>query len=318
MYTASVLIFIVASVLTSLALFRRPLRPQKSLQRRFSEALDPPGITEQPDVLALREAPGLSDRLEQMIAQHKWGASIKQLLLTAGSTKSVGSFARMSVGIGIVCGFLAYFLLPLPLLEVAAALVGTGLPSLQLMFKRSRRVAAFSNALPDAIELLARALRAGHSMNSSLEVVGEQSVEPLASEFLHAFQQQKCGIPIRDALLEMAERIPSKDLQFLITAILVQKETGGDLTEILDRTTHVIRERVRIEAEVRVYTAQGRLTGWILGLLPVFMLVFISVVNPGYSHVLFRDPLGQKLLYGSGISIMFGCFVISKIVDIKV
>jgi tight adherence protein B len=116
----------------------------------------------------------------------------------------------------------------------------------------------------------------------------------------------------------MGSRVPSQDLHFLITAILVQKETGGDLTEILDRTAHVIRERVRIEGEVRTHTAQGRLTGWILGLLPVIMLVLINLINPGYSAILFHDPTGQKLLYTGGALIVLGGLVIRKIVDVQV
>jgi tight adherence protein B len=165
---------------------------------------------------------------------------------------------------------------------------------------------------------MARALRAGHSMNSSIEMIAEQSPEPLSSEFVQVFKQQRLGVHFRDALLQMGSRVPSRDLQFLITAILVQKETGGDITEILDRTAHVIRDRVRIEGEVRVRTAQGRLTGWILGLLPVIMLVLLNIVSPGYSSVLFHDPTGQKLLYTGGALIFLGGLVIRKIVNIQV
>jgi tight adherence protein B len=116
----------------------------------------------------------------------------------------------------------------------------------------------------------------------------------------------------------MGVRIPSRDLQFLITAILVQKETGGDLTEILDRAAHVIRDRIRIEGEVRTHTAQGRLTGWILGLLPVILLALLNIVSPGYSSVLFHDPTGQKMLYAGGALIVLGGLVIRKIVDVQV
>jgi tight adherence protein B len=126
------------------------------------------------------------------------------------------------------------------------------------------------------------------------------------------------GLLFREALLQMGERVPSRDLQFLVTAILVQKETGGDLTEILDRASHVIRERVRIEGEVRTHSAQGRLTGWILGLLPVIMLGLVNIVSPGYSSVLFHDPTGQKMLYVGGALILVGGLVIRKVVDIQV
>ncbi|RXH54342.1 Flp pilus assembly protein TadB [Granulicella sibirica] len=155
-------------------------------------------------------------------------------------------------------------------------------------------------------------------MGSSIEVIAEQSPEPLKGEFALCFQQQKFGIPFRDALLAMNDRTPSNDLRFLITAVLVQKETGGDLTDILDRTTQVIRDRIRIQGEVRTYTAQGRLTGWILGLMPVIMLLLLNVVSPGYSQILFSDPFGQKLLYAGGTLIVIGGLIIRKIVDIKV
>jgi tight adherence protein B len=168
------------------------------------------------------------------------------------------------------------------------------------------------------MDLMARSLRAGHSMNSSIELIAEQSPEPLASEFVQVYKQQRLGLQFRDALLQMGTRIPSRDLQFLITAILVQKETGGDLTEILDRASHVIRDRIRIEGEVRTHTAQGRLTGWILGLLPVIMLVLINIASPGYSAVLFHDPTGQKLLYAGGVLIVLGGLIIRMIVDVQV
>jgi tight adherence protein B len=137
-------------------------------------------------------------------------------------------------------------------------------------------------------------------------------------EFFQVYQQQRLGLQFRDALLQMGGRVPSRDLQFLITAILVQKETGGDLTDILDRASHVIRERVRIEGEVRTHTAQGRLTGWILGLLPIIMLVLINVVSPGYSTILFHDPIGQKLCYAGATMIVFGGLIIRKIVDVQI
>ena len=155
-------------------------------------------------------------------------------------------------------------------------------------------------------------------MGSAIEMVADQTPEPLAFEFMQVYQQQRLGLQFRDALLQMGARVPSRDLQFLITAILVQKETGGDLTEILDRTAHVIRERIRIEGEVRTHTAQGRLTGWILSLLPIVLLALINIVSLGYSTLLFHDPVGQKLLYAGATFIFLGALIIRKIVDVQV
>ena len=153
-------------------------------------------------------------------------------------------------------------------------------------------------------------------MTQAIEALGEQAPEPLSTEFAKVFQQQKLGIPLRDVLIDLSLRIPSRDLHFLITAILVQRETGGDLAEILDRTTETLRERIRVEGEVRVQTAQGRLTGWILSMLPLTILAFISLFCPSYTHVLFVDPLGQKLLYAAAACMVTGALVIRRIVRV--
>jgi tight adherence protein B len=257
-------------------------------------------------------------RLSEVLERYAFAKKLQVLLLHANSTMSVGGIVLASAGSALGCGLLGFLFLHMPLLACAAFAVGALIPYVLLRTRRARRLKAFNTALPDAIDLMARSLRAGHSMNSSIELIAEQSPEPLASEFIQVYQQQRLGLQFRDALLQMGTRIPSRDLQFLITAILVQKETGGDLTEILDRTAHVIRDRIRIEGEVRTHTAQGRLTGWILGLLPIILLVMINIASPGYSSVLFHDPTGQKLLYAGGILILLGGLIIRKIVDVKV
>ena len=216
------------------------------------------------------------------------------------------------------CGLLAEHFTGMVALAFVAAAAGLFAPIVVLKFKRSGRIANFNEALPDAIDLMARALRAGHSLSSSIEVIAQQSPEPLASEFEACFQQQKFGIPFRESMLAMGERIPSDDLHFFITAILVQKETGGDLTDILDRTTKLIRDRIRIQGEIKTHTAQGRLTGWILSLMPIAMLILMNIITPGYSDLLFHNWLGQRLLIAGAVFILIGGLIIRKIVDIKV
>jgi tight adherence protein B len=257
-------------------------------------------------------------RLDLLLERYPFGKKLQVLLLHADSSMSMGGIVLGSAGAALGCGLLGYLFSHMFLLAAAATVAGALIPYVLLRMKRDRRLKGFNTALPDAIDLMARALRAGHSMNSSIEMIAEQSPEPLASEFVQVFKQQRLGLHFREALMQMGSRIPSKDLQFLITAILVQKETGGDLTEILDRTTHVIRDRIRIQGEVRTHTAQGRMTGWILGLLPVIMLVLLNIASPGYSTVLFHDPTGQKLLYAGGVLIVLGGLVIRKIVDVQV
>jgi tight adherence protein B len=257
-------------------------------------------------------------RLGVFLERYPFGKKLQVLLIHADSSMSVGGIVLGSAGAALGCGLLGLLFSQMFLLAAAATVAGGVIPYALLRRKRNRRLKAFNTALPDAIDLMARSLRSGHSMNSSIEMIAEQSPEPLSSEFAQVFKQQRLGVHFRDALLQMGSRVPSRDLQFLITAILVQKETGGDITEILDRTAHVIRDRVRIEGEVRVRTAQGRLTGWILSLLPVIMLALLNLVSPGYSSVLFHDPIGQKLLYTGGALIFLGGLVIRKIVNIQV
>jgi tight adherence protein B len=259
-----------------------------------------------------------SARLGIFLERYRFAKNLKALLVHADSGLGVGGTVLASAGVALACGLIASFFLHAVLPAVVAALAGSAIPYGLLRLKRSRRLKAFNSQLPEAIDMMARSLVAGHSMGSSIELIAEQSPEPLAAEFVQVFQQQRLGLHFRDALLQMGTRVPSRDLQFLITAILVQKETGGDLTEILDRASHVIRERVRIEGEVRTRSAQGRLTGWILALLPIVMLGLINLISPGYSRVLFHDPVGQKLLCAGGALIVLGALIIRKIVDVQV
>ena len=257
-------------------------------------------------------------RFGVLLEPYRFSKKLKVLLIHAGSSMSVGTAVLACAGAGLGCGLACFVACHNLLLAAAAAVAGGAVPYALLRMKRGRRLKRFNAALPDAIDLMARSLLAGHSMGSSIELVGEQSPEPLAFEFVQVYQQQRLGLQFRDALLQMGTRVPSRDLQFLITAILVQKETGGDLTEILTRASYVIRERVRIEGEVRTHTAQGRLTGWILSLLPVALLALISLITPDYSNMLFHDPTGQKMLYAGAALIVIGALIIRKIVDIQV
>ena len=184
-----------------------------------------------------------------------------------------------------------------------------------LSFKRSRRITAFNAALPDAIDMMGRALRAGHSMTASINIVAEQSLEPVRSEFSEVFKQQNFGLPLRDAMTQMLDRVPSQDLRVLVTGMLVQKETGGNLAEILDRTANTIRERLKIQGEIKTHTAQGRMTGWILCALPIVMLVVINMINPGYSKMLLTTPIGKMLSYIGIFLLVTGGLIIRQIIN---
>lgn len=298
----------------------RPKATEKALEKRLQVISVPRKEADAEETLAVpgKKSKGLAFHLGEFVERFHFSENIEELILHSGSKSTVGGVVAASLLAAVGAGVAAQMFIGLLPIDIVAVIAGACSRWGLLRMQKSRRLNKFNDALADAIELMARALKAGHSMSSSIEIIAEQSPEPLAGEFAIVFQQQKFGIPFRDAILQLGDRVPSKDLHFLITAILVQKETGGDLTEILDRTTEVIRERVKIEGEIKTYTAQGRLTGWILSGLPVAMLILINFITPSYSRVLFTDPLGQKLMYGGAGFIALGAFVISRIVDIKV
>lgn len=301
-------------------LFLRPSAAHKVLERRLHTLITAQTGQIEVEFLALadKRPVGFAHDLSEYMQRFDFSEELQLLILHAGSKATLGSVIGLSLLTAVGAGFMAHVLVGALPLDVAATAAGGASRWGMLKLQKSRRLKRFNMALPDAIDLISRALRAGHSMNSAIEVVAEQSPEPLAAEFATVFQQQKFGIQFRDALLQLGDRVPSKDLQFLVTAILVQKETGGDLTEVLDRTSLIIRDRVRIAGEIQTYTAQGRLTGWILGALPILMLGIINIITPGYSHVLFYDPTGQKLLYAGATLIITGGLIIRKIVNIQV
>ena len=252
------------------------------------------------------------------VLQHSAKARRLSVLLTQAdiswsvSTVLFASAVLAAIGFSIVDYWMA--LAPAVIL---AALAGA-IPLMVLRVKRDRRLTLFNQKLPDALDLMSRALRAGHAVSAAIEIVAEEAPEPVRSEFDEVHKQQNFGIPNRDALLQLGRRVPSTDLQVVITAILVQKETGGNLVEILERTTAVLRDRQRIQGELRVHTAQGRLTGWILCALPFIMFCLISLSNPGYSAMLVHDPGGRKLAYAGICMMAMGGLLIRKIVRIRV
>jgi tight adherence protein B len=306
----------------SIILFAMPWRStSRSTRKRLvmiEESIKGPSVGLDGAELEKADPWGYSARVDAILDRFRFAKKLKVLLTHANSSVGLGGIVLACAASGVGCGALCFTFVRSTVVVCAATLAGVFIPCAILRFKRDRRVKAFNEALPEAIDLMARCLMAGHSMGSSIEMVAEQAPEALASEFVQVFQQQRLGLHFREALLQMGSRVPSRDLQFLITAILIQKETGGDLTEILARASHVIRERVRIQGEVQTRTAQGRLTGWILGLLPLVMLVLINIISPGYSDVLFHDPIGQDLLYAGAVLIFVGAVIIRKIVDVQV
>jgi tight adherence protein B len=314
-----VLAFFVMTLLTFAALTfaMRPTSEQKALDKRLTHIKVAPGtvVGDLGGLFLESNEPGSFAWLELIARHFHFSEKLQVLILQSDIDITLAKLMIFSGASGVAgMGLTAIFVSKLWI----AALVGVlalFIPILYLKFRRGRRVDAFNAGLADSIDMMARSMRAGHSLVAALGIVAEQAVEPLRFEFGEVFKKQNYGLPIREALMQLLDRVPSQDLRVLVTGMLVQKETGGNLAEILDRIAYVIRERIRIQGEIRTHTAQGRLTGWILCLLPAVMLGLINWINPGYSEVLFNTPTGNKLLGGGIFLLCLGGLVIRQIIN---
>jgi len=320
MLLLSSFLFMLVMIFGILAFTMRPTEEQRSVNSRLAaiRAQRKSGMGgggDEQDLLLKEPAPGNFGWLEDMLQQFPITEKVQLLILQAHSSTTFGTLLATSFGLAIAgCFFTFLFFQFLPL-ACAAAVMMAFVPFAVLTFKKKRRIDAFNKNLPDAIDMMARSLRAGHSMVAAISIVAEHAPEPVGSEFGEVFRKQNFGLPLREALTQLLERVPSQDLRVVVTGILVQKDTGGNLAEILDRTVKVIRERLRIQGEIRTHTAQGRMTGWILCALPVVMLVLINFINPGYSTVLFKEGFGRTLLYTGIVLLCIGGFIIRQIVN---
>lgn len=222
-----------------------------------------------------------------------------------------GAFAGGGAGLAIVTGLKVYFV---PIIAIALG----GLPFVWLILRRRKRLKKFQAQLPDALELIARALRAGHSLASGFSLVSNEMSEPISKEFARVFEEQNLGIPMDEALAELTERVPNLDLKFFATAVVLQRQTGGDLAEILDKIGELVRERFRIWGQVQALTGEGRLSGIVLLALPPALFVAVYKLNPDYVMLLFTHDMGKKMLIGGAIMQLLGAIVIKKIVNIRV
>src|SRR6202049_2443990 len=256
--------------------------------------------------------------LNRFLLRWSWSTRFHTYLIQAGLKIKPAKILLIS-GIVAVLSYLmaTSYNLRFPIPAVIGLAFGT-IPFGIVAWKRNRRLREFEEHFPETLDLLGRAVRAGHAFTTGLEMVSKESPEPIASEFRTTFEEQNFGLPLRDVLIHLTERVPLVDVRFFVTALLVQKETGGNLAEILDELARVIRDRFRIYREVQVRTAQGRLTATILIALPLVILVVMDVLNPRYAHVLFDDPLGRTILGIAAAMQIVGSLVIWRIVQVKV
>lgn len=272
-----------------------------------------PSQQKTPQASLEKKVPGSFFWLEQRLEGTHLLLGIQTLLLQSRSDWSAGGVIVAVVCIASVLPLLTY-LISGNVILTAAAFACSLIPVLWLQLKKQRRIKAFEAALPQALEMFSRSLRAGHAISVAIGVLAEEAPLAVRQDFAELHRDQNYGLPLRDAFTVMLERVPSRDLRIFITGVLIQKDTGGNLPDVMDRIVAVIRDRVRIQGEVRTHTAQGRLTGWILCLLPVFLMLVINMLSPGYSRVLLNDPMGRKLLY-TGVALMcVGAFTIRQII----
>jgi tight adherence protein B len=295
----------------------RPSKTEADIQRHLSNIGGIYGTTADAATILKQESLSTVPFISDLLSKFPGATKLRLLIFQAGLTWTVAKLLAGSIVATAVAGWVASIFITFPLSFFIAVAVGFA-PYGFLLWKRSARFQRFGDLLPDAIDLMSRALKAGHATTSMIEMVAQETPDPVASEFRLVFEQQNLGLPIRDAILNLAERVPIDDVRFLATAILVQKETGGNLAEILDKTAVIMRERIRLKGQVRIYTAQGRVSGWVLCMMPFIMFLLLTLVHPEYERKLWTDPLGIRLIYVGLFMMALGVLVIRKIVDIKV
>jgi tight adherence protein B len=291
---------------------------QKEIERRLSRL-------ETKDVLgeilpAVLKSQSMSDvpLFNQMLSNLNFAMQVDKRLHQANLPLKVGTFVLLSCTLFAV-GTAICLLLHWPTVFALAAGVALGfLPNAIVNFKRRRRIKNFTVHFPDALEMFARSLRAGHSFAGAIELVAQEMPDPVGPEFQKVFDEQSLGISLRQALIGMTERIDSLDVKFLVTAILIHRDTGGNLAEIIDKISYVIRERFRIQGQLKIFTAQARLTGVILALLPAGAALAIGLANPSYLRPLWYEPIGRYMVLAAVILQALGMLVIRRIVHIKI
>jgi tight adherence protein B len=241
-----------------------------------------------------------------------------RLIQQAGVSWRVESLLLLVLGLGVGLGSGVFIITRFLPFGVIGSALGAYSPFWYLKWKRKRRNDAFEGGLPEAIDLLGRAIRAGHPLSAGLKMVADETQEPIAGEFQRTFEEQRFGLPFDDAIVAMADRVDIVDVRILVTAILIQREVGGNLAEVLDNLAQVIRARFTIRRQLRVYTAQGRFTGYTLAVLPIIVGVTIYFLNPEYMKLLFTHPMGKLMVAVAAIMQVIGYIWIRNIVDIEI
>jgi tight adherence protein B len=319
-FLVALLVFVVVTmaVFAAMSLFDQRKAQARVLRDRLSSVKEP---AEQaaPEVALLRDEVMSRIPAFDTFLRRSERVSLLQKMLAQGNVDvRAGNFLMLCVVSALTLAVVAVVAGGNILFGWAGGIIGFFLPYAYASHMRTKRFQKFEEKFPAAIDTLARAVRAGHAFTTALEMIANEVAEPVAGEFRQLYEEQKFGLPVRDALINLAERVPLVDVKFFVTAVMLQRETGGNLAEILDNLSYVIRERFKILRQVRVHTAQGRLTMVLLMALPPTIVLVMQILNPGFIRPLFTDPIGHALIVG-GITLQtLGYFFIRRIIRIQV
>ena len=270
------------------------------------------------DSLVLDEKTGPLPNVERVTSQALKGSTFERWVVQSGTTMSISACVLLSLTFGVLGGTVAFMFSRLWWAGLIAFVIGCLIHPMLLRQKRSARLYKFEEHFPEALDLLSRAVRAGHAFSAGMKMVADELPEPIGPEFRKAFDEQNYGLPLKESLNNLANRIPLLDVQFFATAILIQRETGGNLSEILDNLANVVRERFKIRRQVRVHTAHGRFTGYVLMALPAFLAIALSFINPEHMAMLFNERMGQIMIIACIVMQTIGFIWIKQIVKIEV
>jgi tight adherence protein B len=293
---------------------------QRRLNNRIEQMTKPLDELDNPDAAGLvkdRQA-GPLPALDRFVSGTSKGSALGKWLEQSGVKITVSALLLMSCACAGLVGFIMTLAMRMSIGWILGGVAGFAMPFLYVKVKRTRRLHAFEENFPEALDLISRALKAGHAFATGLKMVADEMAEPVGPEFRKTFDEQNFGLPLKDALANLTERIPLLDVRFFSTAVLIQRETGGNLSEILENLSHVVRERFKILRQVRVYTAHGRLTGYVLLALPAFLAVALFFINPEHMQLLFRERMGHMMLIGAAIMQFCGYVWIKQVIKIEV
>jgi tight adherence protein B len=257
--------------------------------------------------------------LERLIGRTSKGSALARLIEQSGVKRAtVSGVLLFALALAAVCAIGAVTVFRVGYSMPIGGAVGFSLPFILLRYKRNTRMRKFEEQFPEALDLISRSLKAGHAFANGMKMVADELEDPVGPEFRKTFDEQNFGLPLKDALDNLATRIPLLDVRFFATAVLIQRETGGNLSEILENLAHVVRERFKILRQVRVYTAHGRLTGYVLLALPAALAIALMFINPEHMDLLFKERMGRLMLMGAAVMQFVGYMWIKQVIKIEV